>query len=89
MKLFKHKKNDRKESIKTKAEQATVVSSTSQNITHSTLICNTSHLNLLKFNELFYGSAVFLCSFLFFSCIYIGNVSVKPAFFCICFISDM
>ena len=25
MKLFKHKKNDRKESIKTKAEQATVV----------------------------------------------------------------
>ena len=31
-------------------------SSTSQNITHSTLICNTSHLNLLKFNELFYGS---------------------------------
>ena len=25
MKLFKHKKNDRKESIKTKAEQATAV----------------------------------------------------------------
>ena len=25
MKLFKHKKNDRKEKIKTKAEQATVI----------------------------------------------------------------
>ncbi|CBL13913.1 hypothetical protein RO1_36650 [Roseburia intestinalis XB6B4] len=31
----------------------------------------------------------FYAVFSFFSCIYIGNVSVKPAFFCICFISDM
>lgn len=45
-------------------------SSTSQNITHSTLICNTSHLNLLKFNELFYGSTVFYAVFSFFMYLY-------------------